>query len=109
MSWQDIQAEELDALLQSGELLVIDQRDERTRSHGQLPHAQVVSEQLIQRLVRLRSKAPPVLVYCYHGNQSRELCEFLAQFGLPEVYNLAGGWQALEQFSNSRNQATEDV
>lgn len=98
MSWQDIHPEELDGLLQTEGLVVIDQRDEATRSHGQLLQAQPVNEQLIGKLVRHRSKAPPVLMYCYHGNQSRELCDFLAQLGLPEVYNLKGGWQALAQW-----------
>jgi ankyrin repeat protein len=40
-----------------------------------------------------------VLVYCYHGNSSRDICQFIAGFGFKRVYNLVGGWQAWEQFS----------
>lgn len=96
MSYQDIHASEVADFLTTEGLIVIDQRDEHTRSKGQLPSAQPASEAVISKLMMQRRKNPPVLVYCYHGNQSRELCSFLAQFGLSRVYNLEGGWQAWE-------------
>ncbi len=98
MSYLDIQPEHLASIAKIPGLTIIDQRDELTRSRGQLPGALAPSEALLSSLVRQRRANPPVLVYCYHGNQSRELCAFLAQFGLEEVYNLAGGWAALEQW-----------
>ncbi len=96
MAWRDVSPEELPDLLALPGLVVVDQRDEAARSRGQLPGAQGANERLLRELIGRRGKAPPILVYCYHGNQSRELCDFLAQFGLPTVFNLAGGWQALE-------------
>lgn len=96
MTYRDIQASELDAFLDREALVVIDMRDAATQAAGQLPRAQPPSEALISTLARRRRQAPPVLVYCYHGNSSRDLCGFLSRFGLPEVYNLAGGWAAWE-------------
>lgn len=98
MGFQDVQPGDLQALLKIDGLVVIDQRDDVTRQQGQLPGAQAMSEQLVRSLVRQRPAASPVLVYCYHGNQSRGLCAFLAQLGLQQVYNLAGGWLAWEQW-----------
>lgn len=98
MSYQDIFAAELAELLQKQQPLIIDQRDPQTRSKGQLADAQPASEEIINALVRQRRKDPAVLVYCYHGNQSRELCSFLGGLGLNRVYNLVGGWEAWENW-----------
>lgn len=97
MSYQDIDVTELGDLLLHEDLVVIDCRDEETRSHGQLPGVLPASDAIIQGLIRQRRANPPILVYCYHGHASRDLCAFITQFGLDRVYNLNGGWSALAQ------------
>ena len=94
MSYRDIHVSEVGELLDREEVVVIDMRDSHAQSQGQLPKAQPASDAVINGLVRKRRSNPPVLVYCYHGNQSRDLCNFLIQLGLSEVYNLEGGWEA---------------
>lgn len=98
MSYQDLHVAELGELLNQDDLVVIDIRDEAARAAGMLPGAQPPSDAVINGLVRKRRADPPVLVYCYHGNSSRDLCTFLAQFGLSRVYNLAGGWAAWQSW-----------
>ena len=102
MIYQDIQPAALAEITAMPGLTVIDQRDAATRAKGELPGAVAPDDTLIARLVRQRRSNPPVLVYCYHGNQSRELCAFLAQLGLQQVYNLAGGWDAREKWLAGR-------
>ncbi len=102
MSYHDIQPELLSRITAIPGLIIIDQRDELSRSRGQLPGSVIPSEELIAGLVQRRRDNPPVLVYCYHGNQSREFCAFLSQFGLSQIYNLVGGWQALEQWQSQQ-------
>lgn len=97
MTYQDIEVDDLGRLLLHQDLVVIDCRDDATRSHGQLPGARPASDTVIQDLVRQRRANPPILVYCYHGHASRDLCAFLAQFGLARVHNLNGGWAAWMQ------------
>ena len=94
MSYRDVQPDALAVVTAMPGLTIIDQRDEATRSRGELPGAVPPGDALIAQLVRRRRKNPPILVYCYHGNQSRDLCAFLAQLGLQQVFNLAGGWDA---------------
>lgn len=106
MSYQDIDAAEAAELLKEQQLLIIDQRDPQTRSKGQLANAQPASEEIINAIVRQRRSDPAVLVYCYHGNQSRELCSFLGGLGLSRVYNLVGGWEAWE---NWQQQAAREL
>ncbi|MES9868218.1 MAG: rhodanese-like domain-containing protein [Sedimenticola sp.] len=97
MSYQDIEASEVEALLETEGVVVIDTRDVMSRSVGQLPNAKSPSDSVIEQLIGQRRNNPPVLVYCYHGNSSRNLCAFLSQLGLKQVYNLAGGWAAWQQ------------
>ena len=94
MSYQDIEAADVGGLLENENLVVIDMRDAQSQDRGQLPKALPASDDVISGLMRQRRKDPPVLVYCYEGNMSRDLCTFIKQLGLSEVYNLAGGWKA---------------
>lgn len=116
MSYQDIHVAEVGELLQKDDLVVIDVRDAQAQSKGQLPNAVPPSDAVINNLVRQRRSNPPVLVYCYHGNSSRDLCSFLSQLGLNQVYNLVGGWEAWENWqqpqparNDARNPALSDV
>jgi thiosulfate sulfurtransferase len=95
MNYQDVYPEELAAVMAMPDLTIIDQRDEASRGRGELTGAVAASDETIANLMRKRRRNPPVLVYCYHGNQSRDLCAFLSQLGLEQVFNLAGGWDAL--------------
>lgn len=104
MNYRDIFAAEVAELLQKQQPLIIDQRDPQTRSKGRLAGAQPASEEFINAIVRQRRKDPAVLVYCHHGNQSRELCSFLGGLGLNHVYNLVGGWEAWEHWQQQAAQ-----
>lgn len=107
MSYQDIHIAELGELLDEGDLTVIDMRDGHSQAKGQLPNAQPASDGVINQLVLRRRSNPAVLVYCYHGNSSRDLCEFLGSMGLKRVYNLVGGWAAWESAQQQRPQLNE--
>jgi rhodanese-related sulfurtransferase len=107
VSYQDILAVEVDELLRTARPVVVDQRDAESRSKGQLPEAVAASDAVINTLVRQRRSNPAVLVYCYHGNQSRDLCSFLGQLGLSRVYNLQGGWEAWQIWQQQQPQLNE--
>lgn len=94
MSYTDIEATKIDDLLNSDDLVVIDMRDQQSQSLGMLPGALPASDAVIAGLVKKRHQDPPVLVYCYEGNMSRDLCTLIKGLGLSRVYNLAGGWTA---------------
>lgn len=108
MSYQDIHAAELGELLQKEGLTILDMRDAQARSQGQIPGAQVHSDEVIGSLMRRRRSNPEVLVYCYHGNISRDLCDFLTGMGLSQVYNLVGGWEAWEGWQQNRPELGEE-
>lgn len=93
MNYRDIDPADIGDLLARDGLVVLDMRDPGHQSAGTLPGAQPANDAVVGGLMRKRRANPPVLVYCYKGVQSRELCAFLAQMGLTDVYNLTGGWE----------------
>lgn len=98
MSYQDIHPMELPPLLGSNELIIFDTRDANSFAQGHLQGAMPISDAEIKRLIVTKQRTKPVLVYCYHGNSSRDICSLLGNFGFSEVYNLEGGWQAWRHF-----------
>lgn len=108
MSYYDINVDNVGELLSADELTVIDMRDMQSQSKGQLPNALPHSDAVISGLVGKRRSNPFVLVYCYHGNSSRDLCNFLTQMGLKQVYNLVGGWAAWEHYQKQKSVLSDD-
>jgi rhodanese-related sulfurtransferase len=102
MNYQDIQPTELHDLCGEPELLILDFRDPASFAQGHLDGAQPVSDALLKQLMKSRQRERPVLVYCYHGNTSRDLCQFIAGFGYTRVYNLVAGWQGWLQFTQAQ-------
>jgi rhodanese-related sulfurtransferase len=99
MSYQDIHPAHLQDLRAEPELLILDMRDPASYAQGRLDGAEPVSDALLRQLMKSRQRDRPVLVYCYHGNSSRDLCQFIAGFGYTRVHNLVGGWQGWLQFT----------
>lgn len=96
MNYQDLSPADAQLLLEQEEAIVFDIRDSASIAQGQMTGAQPVTDQALMQMIKARQRNRPVLVYCYHGNSSREMCQFIAGMGFTRVYNLAGGWQAWE-------------
>jgi rhodanese-related sulfurtransferase len=105
MSYHDLQSADLQNLRTEPDLLILDMRDPATYAQGCIEGAEPVSDALLKQLMKDRQRARPVLVYCYHGNSSRDLCQFIAGFGYTRVYNLVDGWQGWLQFTRGQTAA----
>ncbi|OYY94911.1 MAG: hypothetical protein B7Y41_04965 [Hydrogenophilales bacterium 28-61-23] len=101
MNYRDIECSELAALRDEADLLIFDTRDPDSYARGRLDGAQPVTDAALRKLMKSSQRERPVLVYCYRGNSSRDICQFIAGFGYSRVYNLAGGWQAWEAFKQA--------
>lgn len=101
MSYQDLHPAHLQELRAEPELLILDMRDPASYAQGRLDGAEPVSDALLRQLMKSRQRERPLLVYCYHGNSSRDLCQFVAGFGYTRVYNLVDGWQGWLQFTQA--------
>ena len=100
MSYQDILPNELETLYQHENVTIFDTREASYFTQGHLDNAIPISDQAIKQLIIRKQRHNPVLVYCYHGNSSRDICTLLNGMGFSEVYNLEGGWRAWQDFIN---------
>lgn len=98
MSYHDLHPAQLQALRAEADLLILDIRDQASYAQGHIEGAEPVSDALLRQLMKNRQRERPVLVYCYRGNSSRDLCRSIAGLGYTRVYNLVGGWQGWQLF-----------
>lgn len=94
MSFQDIRPSGVQLLYLRKNLMVFDTRDANNYAQGHLQGAIPPSDEIIKKIIIRKQRNNPVLVYCYHGNSSKDFCSLLCGFGFTEVYNLEGGWLA---------------
>lgn len=100
MSYETLFANQVEELLVQSATVVFDHRDARSYAGGHIPGAVPVTDENIGSLIKSKNYDSPILVYCYHGISSRDLCGFLVKLGFRRVYNLEGGWQAWSAYEN---------
>ena len=98
--YENISIDKAQQLLNSDTCTVFDIRDDRSFEQGRLPGAQRFNDQLVRQLRKTEQRNAPVLIYCYHGNSSKDIAQMLCDFGFSNVYNLNGGYTAWEAFAN---------
>ena len=84
---------EFDALRRN-DSLVLDVRDRASFDGAHIEAAQHVSHANLSDVLGVTARTRPVLIYCYHGNASREYAQIFSDFGFAEVYSLDGGYEA---------------
>ena len=89
-----IDVAEAKGLLERSDLLVLDARDAGSFEKSHVNGAQRISSANLSAVVGGTAKARPILIYCYHGNASREYAQIFSDFGFGEVYSLDGGYEA---------------
>ena len=94
MAFKPLSVLQLPELMKEPTTVIIDIRDVQSYNTDHIPGAIAMSDQVISQLIRNRKSAPTVVVYCYRGISSKDICRLLSSAGLSEVYNLEGGWQA---------------
>ncbi len=101
MSYKDIAPADLTTLTSDPSLVIFDTRDPGSYARGHLEGAAPVSDAALMQLIRARQRERPILVYCYRGNSSRDMCQLITGMGFSQVYNLTGGWEAWMAYQQS--------
>jgi len=91
--WQDVDAARAAQMLGAGGLCVLDVRTPQETALGIIPGALLIPvDELPQRARELPRDSRPKLVYCAGGGRSAAACEYLAEQGFLELYNLESGF-----------------
>ncbi len=90
-----ISPEELSAMLADGApLRLLDVRSREEYEAVKLPGADLMTQEILQRLFGESDKAQRIVVYCHHGVRSLDSAAYLAGHGFSNVKSLAGGIDA---------------
>jgi len=108
MSFQDIDASAVATLLTQAAITILDARDLNSFNNDHIPNAIPANDFSIEQLIKNNTKEQKVLVYCYLGNSSRDLCCLLGKLGFKNVYNLTGGYTAWKKFSQQKESPASD-
>jgi thiosulfate/3-mercaptopyruvate sulfurtransferase len=92
--FQCIDISRAEALLSHGNAVILDVRDAGAFHESHLDGAQHVSSANLSAVIGSTANTQPILIYCYHGNASREYAQIFSDFGFAEVYSLDGGYDA---------------
>jgi len=82
------------SLIQEKKPVIFDVRDAASYEAGRLPEAIFLSDRALKSAVKQGKRERAVLVYCYHGNASRDIAKLFCDFGFAEVYSLDGGFES---------------
>ncbi len=104
-AYKRISVESAQALMREQPVYIVDVRAPDDYRAGHIDEAIPATEEQMQKLIRRGDRSIPVIVYCYHGNSSRNAAELIAQFGFNQVYSMDGGYEAWRTGASAAQQA----
>ena len=88
---------EAKATVQSKNAVFVDIRDESSFLKNHIPNAIHLTQKSLYSYLSNKKKDDHIIVYCYHGNSSKDAAEFLTKQGFQKVYSLDGGFSEYVQ------------
>lgn len=101
MSYRKLFADQVESFLKQPDAIALDIRDYQSYLSGHLQGAEYADEYCMSKLIRKRKDKPQVLVYCYHGNLSRDFAKLVHNLGIEKVYHLEGGYNSWAQVASA--------
>ncbi|MEE9392001.1 MAG: thiosulfate sulfurtransferase GlpE [Planctomycetota bacterium] len=101
MEFREINIGDAKKRLDDDSALFVDIRDRGSFEASRIPGATWLGNDNINAFLADTAKDRPLIVYCYHGNNSKMGSSFLAEQGYAEVFSMAGGfevWRHLHEF-----------
>jgi len=92
--FERIDTQRAEALFSHSDLVVLDARDTGSFNKSHIDGARHLSSANLSAVLGATARTRPILIYCYHGNASREYAQIFSDFGFSEVYSLDGGYEA---------------
>ena len=93
MSFGQMGAQELRALLETETATIVDTRDPASYAAGHIEGAQHISDENLPDFLERADRDGLTVVYCYHGISSQQASQNLKDNGFENVYNIIGGFE----------------
>jgi rhodanese-related sulfurtransferase len=99
MKYSEITVEKAKDIISESDPLLLDTRDAHSYREEHIEGAMLAHDGLIENLIKQRDYERPVVIYCYHGNSSKDMAEFFGGIGFKYVYSLLGGYVAWKKMA----------
>ena len=97
MRYKCIHAQEAQELLNDPGTVIVDIRDKVSFQAGNIPNSINLSNEDIVDFLDSTDRKAPLLIYCYHGINSKDAAEYFVNNGFHTVFSLDGGYSEFSQ------------
>lgn len=101
MKYNEISPLEAERVVAEPDALVLDIRDAQSYREGHIDGAMLAHDALTETIIKRKEYHRPIMIYCYHGNSSKDMADFISALGFKRVYSLAGGYTAWKKLATS--------
>lgn len=93
MAFKRISIEQAKILINTEEVTLLDIRDPASFAAGNIENAIHVTNENVQDVVTSTNKEKPLIIYCYHGNNSQGAADYFSSLGFKQCYSVDGGFE----------------
>ena len=97
MHYKCIHVQEAQELLNDPGTVIVDIRDKVSFQAGNIPNSINLSNEDIVNFLDSTDRKAPLLIYCYHGINSKDAAEYFVNNGFHTVFSLDGGYSEFSQ------------
>jgi len=97
MHYKCIHVQEAQELLNDPGTVIVDIRDKVSFQAGNIPNSINLSNEDIVDFLDSTDRKTPLLIYCYHGINSKDAAEYFVNNGFHTVFSLDGGYSEFSQ------------
>jgi len=91
--FEQININEAKALIENGQVTIVDIRDKDSYEESHIENAIRVDEENIENFLLTVDKTKPLICYCYQGISSQGAAEYFHHQGFQKVYSIQGGFE----------------
>jgi rhodanese-related sulfurtransferase len=102
MKFKEITVTQAQQMLASQEVMLLDRRDIPSYRAAHVENAMLAHDGLIESIIKKRDRSKPIIIYCYRGNDSKELAALFGQFGF-DSYSVIGGYTEWKKHLNNKS------
>ncbi|NIB43482.1 thiosulfate sulfurtransferase GlpE [Pseudomaricurvus alkylphenolicus] len=93
MTYQCISIDQATEIIDQGGATILDIRDPESFSQGNVENSIHVTNDNVETIINTADKSKPLIIYCYHGNSSKNAAEYFYNMGFKMSYSVDGGFE----------------
>ena len=91
--YKRISIEQTQQLIDSKPVVLVDVRDAQSYQAGHIDGAISLDNSNIEQFLQSTEKNATIIVYCYHGNSSQQVAQYLCEQGYKDVSSMDRGFE----------------